>query len=60
MHGLGGSTACRVFPDQGAHVPHVPCIGRRILNHRTTKLVLCWPFLNFVYSILMILETSYY
>lgn len=59
-HGLGCSTACRVFPDPGSHVPHVPCIGQRILNYRTTKQVLRWPFLSFVYSILLILETNYY
>ena len=34
-HGPSCSAACGIFPDQGSN--HVPCIGRRILNHCVTR-----------------------
>ena len=34
-HGFSCSKACGIFPDRGLN--HVPCTGRRILNHRTTR-----------------------
>ena len=37
-HGLRCPTACGIFPDQGFKT-HVPCIGRWILNHWTTRKV---------------------
>ena len=33
--GLSCPTTCGIFQDQGSN--HVPCIGRRILNHCTTR-----------------------
>ena len=30
-------TACGIFPDQGSNPCRVPCIGRWILNHCTTR-----------------------
>ena len=35
-HGPSCSVACGIFPDQGSRT-RVPCIGRRILNHCTTR-----------------------
>ena len=34
-HGLSCSVACEIFLDQGLN--RVPCTGRRILNHCTTR-----------------------
>ena len=34
-HGLSCSVACGIFPDQGLNP--CPCVGRRILNHCTTR-----------------------
>ena len=48
-HGLSCSTACGTFPDQGSN--HVPCIGRRILNHCATREALLFTFVlkSFIY-----------
>ena len=35
-HCLSCSTACGIFPEKGSN-PCVPCIGRQILNHCTTR-----------------------
>ena len=43
-HGLSCSATCGIFPDQGSN--RVPCIGKRILNHCTTREVLNCLFLN--------------
>ena len=39
--GFSCFTACGIFPDQDQTC--VPCIGRRVLNHRTTREVLRKP-----------------
>ena len=36
-HGLSCPTSCGIFPDGDG--THVPCIGRQILNHWTTRKV---------------------
>ena len=42
-HGLHCPTTCRIFPDQGLN--HVPGIGRRTLDHWTTRKV---PYVVFI------------
>ena len=49
-HGSSCSTACGIFPDWGSN--RVPCIGRQILNHCTTREAPCCEIFNhsFIFS----------
>ena len=43
VHRLSCPATCRNLPGPGIE-PHVPCIGKWILNHWTTREARCWIF----------------